>query len=108
MRYEQSIFPHPFTSRRLFYHAAEALDILADYVYAGRVARTFGDDDIGETLCRFYKLLVHRLEDLDVTVHDHRHGTSAVDGVALYVAQQTLSVRLRRTSQRMTHATLQP
>lgn len=67
-----------------------ALDILAYNAYALQIVASLRYDDIGITLRRLNELLVHRLENFQISVNNHRHSASAVYNVALYVAYQTL------------------
>ena len=74
--------------RRLFLN--DAFDVLAHHIDALQVVSTLWYDDVREALCRLNELLVHRFEHLQVAVDNHRHGASAVDSVALYVAYESL------------------
>ena len=67
----------------------DALDIFAEHADALDVLAALRNDDVGIALCGLYKLLVHGLEHLKVTVNDHRHGSATVNGVALNVADET-------------------
>lgn len=66
-----------------------ALNVLADDAYALQIVASLRYYYVRVAFGRFYELLVHRLENLQISFHNHRHGTPAVYYVALYVAYQT-------------------
>lgn len=76
----------------LFFRFAvyDALDVSAYHRNALLVVSSLRYDDMSEALCGFDKLLVHGLENLQITVYNHLYGTSSLDDVALDVSDKAL------------------
>ena len=74
----------------LLFFRNNAFDILTQYSNTLSILTTLWYYEVGISLCRFNKLLVHRLENFQVAVNNHADSTSTVDSIALYVAYQSL------------------
>lgn len=68
----------------------QSLDVVAEDADALDILTSLRDDEVSIAFGWFDKLLVHGLEDFEIPIHDHGHRTSAVDGVALDVADEAL------------------
>ena len=76
----------------------QALHIFTKNTDAGGILAALRDDDVGIALGWLDKLLVHRLEHLEITVYHHRNRSSTVDGITLDVANQALiGIRIHKT-----------
>lgn len=61
---------------KIFLFLYQSLYILAEDTDALEVFATLRNDDVSIALGRFDKLLVHRLQDLEVSVYHHRYGAT--------------------------------
>ena len=68
----------------------EAFDVLAKDGDATLVLAALWNNEVGMALGGLDELLVHGLEHCQIAIDDHGNGTSAVDGVALNVADEAL------------------
>ena len=68
----------------------QLLDVFAKDSYTLEVFSPLRDDKVSITLGGLDELLMHRLENFQIAVDHHRDSTSAVDSVALDIANETL------------------